>query len=124
MAGPDIRRLYYSAKEVSEFVQVPRYVLRIWETKFPQLRPSKSKSGRRLYKQKDLDALFMIKKLKDNGYTDDKVAWLISHQQDNHQIEEINQNKSISHMDKSRKMVLLFEMINGLNEILHILDEK
>ncbi|MBN2029035.1 MerR family transcriptional regulator [bacterium] len=124
MVGPEIRRLYYSTKEVSEFVQIPRYILRMWETKFPQVKPSKSKSGRRLYKQKDLDALFQIKKLKDKGYTDDKVVWLIDHQQDGHRVEEANQEKPIPQIDKSRKMVFLFEMMNGLNEILRILNEK
>ncbi len=124
MAGPEIRRLYYSTKEVSAFVQIPRHILRMWETRFPQLKPSKNKSGRRLYKQKDLDVLLEIKRLKDKGYTDDKVVWLIDHQQDDHQAEEVVQEKLIPRMDKSRGMVFLFEIMNGLNEILHILDEK
>ena len=124
MAGPEIRRLYYSTKEVVEFVQIPRHILRIWETRFPQLKPSKSKSGRRLYRQKDLDILFEIKKLKDQGYTDDKVLWLIDHQQGDSQPEGLDQNKLTPKVNKSQRMVYLFEMVNGLNEILHILDEK
>lgn len=124
MAGPDIRRLYYSAKDVSELVQIPRHILKIWEAKFPQLRPSKSKSGRRLYKQRDLDALIEIKNLKDKGCSDDKVVWLIGHRQSDQRVEREDRNKPVPQIDKSRRMVLLFEMINGLNEILYILDEQ
>ncbi len=128
MAGPEIRRLYYSSKEVSELVQVPLHILRLWETQFPQLKPSKSKSGRRLYKQKDLDTLFEIKKLMNKGYTDEKVSWMIDHQIDHPQRdpqpEQMDQTETILPVDQSRRMVLLFEMMNGLNEILHILDEK
>jgi len=39
------------------------YVLRYWETEFPQLRPDKGGSGQRLYKQKDLDHILQIKHL-------------------------------------------------------------
>ncbi len=124
MTGPEIRRLYYSTKEISAFVQIPRHILRMWENRFPQLKPSKSKSGRRLYKQKDLDVLIEIKRLKDKGYTDDKIEWLMDHQQDNYQDKKVVQERSIPQMDKSRKMVFLFEITNGLNEILHILNEK
>ncbi|MCJ7812797.1 MerR family transcriptional regulator [bacterium] len=116
MAGPEIRRLYYSTKEVSELVQVPPYALRIWEIKFPHLRPSKSKSGRRLYKQKDLDAVFMIKKLKDQGYPDDAIFRLTS----SLQVDKINGNQFIS--QKRIEMVLFLEMKDGLKEILNILD--
>ncbi|MCK9418963.1 MAG: MerR family transcriptional regulator [Nitrospirae bacterium] len=46
------------------------YVLRYWESEFPQLKPNKGKSGQRLYSKKDLDAVLHIKQLlyKD-GYT-------------------------------------------------------
>jgi DNA-binding transcriptional MerR regulator len=46
------------------------YVLRYWETEFPQLKPDKGKSGQRLYKKKDIDNILHIKRLlyKD-GYT-------------------------------------------------------
>ena len=46
------------------------YVLRYWESEFPQLKPNKGKSGQRLYSKKDLDMVLHIKQLlyKD-GYT-------------------------------------------------------
>jgi len=46
------------------------YVLRYWETEFPQLRPDKGKTGQRLYKKKDLDHVLRIKQLLyKEGYT-------------------------------------------------------
>ncbi len=116
MTGPEIRRLYYSSKEASELTEVPRYVLRIWETKFPHLKPSKSKSGRRLYKQKDIDAVFMIKQLKDQGYPDDAIFRLTNHLQ----VDKMNENQFI--YQKKNETALLFEMMDGLKEILNILN--
>ena len=47
-----------------------RHVLRYWESEFPQIRPDKGKSGQRIYKQKDLDAVLRIKQLLyQEGYT-------------------------------------------------------
>ena len=46
------------------------YVLRYWETEFPQIKPDKGRSGQRIYTKKDLDTILQIKQLlyKD-GYT-------------------------------------------------------
>ena len=47
-----------------------RHVLRYWESEFPQIRPDKGKSGQRIYKQKDLDAVLRVKQLLyQEGYT-------------------------------------------------------
>jgi len=55
---------------VSRLTGLEPYVLRYWETEFPQLKPDKGRSGQRLYKKKDVDNIFHIKQLlyKD-GYT-------------------------------------------------------
>jgi len=47
-----------------------QYVLRYWETEFPQIKPDKGRSGQRIYTKKDLDTILQIKQLlyKD-GYT-------------------------------------------------------
>lgn len=39
------------------------YVLRYWETEFPELAPRKSKGGQRVYEQKDIDKILQIKKM-------------------------------------------------------------
>ncbi len=63
-------KLFYRIGEVSRLTGLEPYVLRYWETEFPQLKPDKGSSGQRLYKQKDLDHILLIKQLlyKD-GYT-------------------------------------------------------
>jgi len=60
-AIPD--KLYYRIGEVSELTQTKAYVLRYWETEFPRLRPVKSKSGHRLYRRKDVELIFEIRRL-------------------------------------------------------------
>jgi DNA-binding transcriptional MerR regulator len=55
---------------VSRLSGLEQYVLRYWESEFPQLKPNKGKSKQRLYSKKDLDTVLHIKQLlyKD-GYT-------------------------------------------------------
>ncbi len=63
-------KLFYRIGEVSRITGLERYVLRYWETEFSQIRPQKSNAGQRLYRQKDLDAVLLIKKLLyEEGYT-------------------------------------------------------
>ena len=55
---------------MSRLTGLEPYVLRYWETEFPQLRPEKGKSGQRIYKKKDLENILRIKQLLyDDGYT-------------------------------------------------------
>jgi len=63
-------KLFYRIGEVSRLSGLEQYVLRYWESEFPQLKPNKGKSGQRLYSKKDLDTVLQIKQLlyKD-GYT-------------------------------------------------------
>lgn len=56
-------KLYFRIGEVSDIVDVKPYVLRYWETEFPDIKPTKSKSGQRLYKRKDVEMLMQIKGL-------------------------------------------------------------
>jgi DNA-binding transcriptional MerR regulator len=56
-------KLYFRIGEVSELCRLPAYVLRFWETEFPQLKPVKSNTGQRMYRRKDVDAVLRIKKL-------------------------------------------------------------
>ena len=63
-------KLFYRIGEVSRLTGLEPYVLRYWETEFPQLRPDKGRSGQRLYKKKDLDHILQIKNLLyKEGYT-------------------------------------------------------
>ena len=63
-------RLYFRIGEVARLCQLPAYVLRFWETEFPQLKPIKSSTGQRMYRRKDVEYLLRIKKLLyEEGFT-------------------------------------------------------
>ncbi|HEY0566360.1 MAG TPA: MerR family transcriptional regulator [Terriglobales bacterium] len=56
-------KLYFRIGEVSELLRLPASVLRFWETEFPQLKPTKSSTGQRLYRKRDVETLVRIKHL-------------------------------------------------------------
>lgn len=56
-------KLYFKIGEVSGLLGLEPYVLRYWETEFPQLTPKKSGTGHRLYRRKDVELLLRIKHL-------------------------------------------------------------
>ena len=60
---PQPNKLFYRIGEVSRLSGLEAYVLRYWESEFPQLKPNKGKSGQRLYNKKDLEAVLRIKQL-------------------------------------------------------------
>ncbi len=67
-AIPD--KLYFRIGEVARLCEVPAYVLRFWESEFPQLRPNKGGSGQRLFRRRDVEMALRIKGLLyDEGYT-------------------------------------------------------
>ena len=63
-------KLYFRIGEVSRLCRLPAYVLRFWETEFPQLRPTKSSTGQRMYRRRDIENLLKIKQLLyEEGFT-------------------------------------------------------
>src|SRR6478736_9795550 len=63
-------KLYFRIGEVARLCRLPAYVLRFWETEFPQLKPVKSSTGQRMYRRKDVEAVLRIKKLLyEEGFT-------------------------------------------------------
>lgn len=56
-------KLYFKIGEVAKLVGVKPYVLRYWETEFPEIRPGKSQKNQRLYKRKEVETVFKIKEL-------------------------------------------------------------
>lgn len=54
---------FRSIAEVTEDLGVAPHVLRFWETKFPQIKPMKTKSSRRYYRPDDVELLSRIKDL-------------------------------------------------------------
>lgn len=62
MQIPDDKR-YFRIGEVSRIIGVEPYVLRYWESEFPQIKPSRADSNQRTYQKKDLEIIIEIKKL-------------------------------------------------------------
>ncbi len=63
-------KLYFRIGEVARLCDIPAYVLRFWESEFPQLKPNKGGTGQRLYRRRDVETALRIKVLLyDEGYT-------------------------------------------------------
>jgi DNA-binding transcriptional MerR regulator len=63
-------KLYFRIGEVARLCRLPAYVLRFWETEFPLLKPVKSGTGQRMYRQRDVENVLRIKRLLyEQGYT-------------------------------------------------------
>jgi DNA-binding transcriptional MerR regulator len=63
-------KLYFRIGEVANLCRLPAYVLRFWESEFPQLRPVKSSTGQRMYRKRDVESVLRIKQLLyEQGFT-------------------------------------------------------
>src|SRR5512141_1793367 len=56
-------QMFFRIGEVSEITGVKPYVLRYWESEFRLLRPSKNKSGQRVYRRRDVETVLEIRDL-------------------------------------------------------------
>lgn len=57
------KKLYYRIGEVSELTGVKAHVLRYWETEFRWMAPPKSRSKQRLYRKRDIELVWLLKRL-------------------------------------------------------------
>jgi DNA-binding transcriptional MerR regulator len=63
-------KLYFRIGEVASLCRLPAYVLRFWESEFPQLKPVKSSTGQRMYRKRDVENVLRIKQLLyEQGFT-------------------------------------------------------
>ena len=56
MQIPDDKR-YFRIGEVSRLTSLEPYVLRYWESEFPQIRPRRADSNQRTYRKEDLEIM-------------------------------------------------------------------
>jgi DNA-binding transcriptional MerR regulator len=59
---PDDKR-YFRIGEASRIIGVEPYVLRYWESEFPQVRPERADSNQRTYQRQDIENLLTVKRL-------------------------------------------------------------
>jgi DNA-binding transcriptional MerR regulator len=53
----------FKFQELTPITGVKPYVIRFWETEFPEISPVTSDSGQKLYARKDIEAILKVKKL-------------------------------------------------------------
>jgi DNA-binding transcriptional MerR regulator len=64
------KKHFYKIGEVCSLTDTQPYVLRFWESEFPQLAPNKSRTGQRIYRARDVELILEIKKLLyEEGFT-------------------------------------------------------
>jgi DNA-binding transcriptional MerR regulator len=64
------KKASYRLHEVCKHADIQPYVLRFWESEFPQLRPNRSRAGQPVYTRKDIELVLRIKRmLDDDAYT-------------------------------------------------------
>jgi DNA-binding transcriptional MerR regulator len=114
-----IKRLYYSIAEVSQITGIKPYVLRFWETEFPELRPAKNSAGNRIYRKSDIKTVFMIKRLLyDDKYTIDGARQRLK------QLRSVDDPQLSLFFKEIKQEELLREMQQGLADLLEILNEN
>ena len=63
-------KLFFKIGEVSKLADVAPHTVRYWESEFSQIKPNRTKSGQRLYRQEDVKIILKIKDLLHNqGFT-------------------------------------------------------
>jgi DNA-binding transcriptional MerR regulator len=111
-------KLYFRIGEVASLCRLPAYVLRFWETEFPQLKPVKSNTGQRMYRRRDVESVLRIKKLLyENGFT---IAGARAQLR-----EEVKSERDQSALPfPARQAVNVAHLRHELREILHILSAR
>jgi DNA-binding transcriptional MerR regulator len=108
-------KLYFRIGEVARLCRLPAYVLRFWETEFPQLKPVKSNTGQRMYRRRDVESVVRIKQLLyEEGYT---IAGARQHLRD----EVKGDKKQVALPFMASSPANLRQIRQGLQEILTIL---
>ena len=121
MSGPNIRRLYHSASEIAEALQIKPYLLTSWESQFPQLRPM-LRGGRRLFTPSDYRLICEIKRLKDLGYSTEEIKETLSPARMHPSTEESSHGGEILKKSDERAAIpWVAEIIQELEKILQLL---
>src|SRR5437588_12735275 len=111
-------KLFFRIGEVSRLCGLPSYVLRFWETEFPQLKPTKSSTGQRMYRRLDVENVLRVKKLLyEEGFT---IAGARQHMR----AELKKKQAPLPFTAPETNVVHLKQVRQGLKEILGLLSAK
>jgi DNA-binding transcriptional MerR regulator len=140
MKNFSMKKLYYSISEVSRITDLEQYVLRYWETEFDLLNPAKNSSGNRIYTNKDIKLILLIKKLlKEEKYTIEGAKKILKNynagdddvkEETEMKVVDVNKTKSgeLSLFSGSESQEILSEasetkIVNDLKEIRSFLED-
>jgi DNA-binding transcriptional MerR regulator len=125
------RKLFYKIGEVCQMTDTQPYVLRFWESEFSQLAPTKSRTGQRLYRRKDVDLVREIKRLLyEEGFTIAGARQKLGMPDAQGSLDELMEPAAVPAApsrvpasDPSSPVGLAPEIASGLEEILRLMDE-
>ena len=112
-------KLYFRIGEVAKMLALPAYVLRFWETEFPALKPTKSSTGQRMYRRREVELAIRVKKLLyEEGFT---IAGARERLKAENKPAKVQSGLPFP---KSAPSTSLKEVKRGLTEILGILSKR
>ncbi|MBF0313221.1 MAG: MerR family transcriptional regulator [Oligoflexia bacterium] len=120
------RKSFFKAEEVCNIVDIKLNVLRFWESEFKELSPIVSASGQKLYEEREIEVVLLIKKLlvedlltmeKAKERLTELVSQLALHC--NQQIHELKEGESSLEMGMSfeRKVRKVFRAGGGSSSV-------
>ena len=113
-------RLYFRIGDVAKLCHLETYVLRFWETEFPQLAPKKGNTGQRLYRKHDVENVLRIMRLLyEDGFTIDGAR--------RHLKDELRPAKAQNALPFLKGRTVrnsMKELRAGLSDILKLMDKK
>jgi DNA-binding transcriptional MerR regulator len=111
------RREYFSIGEVCEMAGLKPHVLRYWETQFKELSPSKNRAGNRVYRAREIKLIELVKHLLyEEKYTIDGARRRLEKLREEGDLDEV--------AGQALDRQTLRRVREGLNELLHILDQS
>lgn len=117
---------FRTISEVASELDVPQHVLRFWESRFTQIKPTKRAGGRRYYRPEDIDLLRGIRTLLySDGYTIKGVQKVLREKGVRH-VAEIGREsiqdpapvpaERVSRIEHEERAVIQFERRDSLGE--------
>lgn len=108
-------KTHYKLNEICSLLNIKAYVLRFWESEFPEISPEMGANGEKLYSRKDIEAISQIKKLLfENKYTIEKTKLELQTS-----VKQVQEEKPIKESESLNSEMLL-KTRQKLNEILSL----
>ena len=108
---------HFKLNEICSMLNLKAYVLRFWESEFPEISPQIGVNGEKLYSKKDIEAISQIKKLLfENKLTIEKTKMEL-------QLSEKAPDKATMVIENSKSIInneMLLNTKQKLNEILSL----